>query len=189
MVIRTEDEIFLQLPGQPPTDMLSGITSEKEYATCVGCSAEHLVRNLLDDHFETEIGVCNHCGSSEFLTLLKDSSGDREIRVVFNPRTGSFHHTYLTSLESLDLDEVWQRYNETGEIDFSSFLSEEVTGIPEELNDLLRLELMLHRSAAELYAKLRSIPLASVDAKGRRERALLKLKMLRRELIEISEQL
>ncbi len=126
------------------------------------------------------------CRSLEFFVDLSDGTSNREGSMIYDRRSNCFMQTHETKTERLDVELLWKAYLETGELDVSEFLSDEIKFTSFDLNELLRIELSLHRSSAELYAVLRSIDLSSKDSKLRRERALLKLKMLHRELLELS---
>lgn len=189
MLIHAEDDILLHTPGRRPSPMLAILSSEEQVAVCRGCSAEHLVPDLLYEKRNPERGSCNLCRSLEFFVDLSDGTSNREASMIYDRRSNCFMQTYETTTERLDVELLWKAYLETGELNVSDFLSDEIKFTSFDLNELLRLELSLHRSSAELYAALRSIDISSKNSKLRRERALLKLKMLHRELLELSEHL
>jgi hypothetical protein len=189
ILIHAEDDIVLHAPGQRPSPMLATLSSDEQVAVCRGCSAEHLIPDLLYEKRDPERGSCNLCRSLEFFVDLSDGTSNREGSMIYDRRSNCFMQTHETTTERLDVEHLWKAYLETGELDVSEFLSDEIKFTSFDLNELLRMELSLHRSSAELYAALRSIDLSSKDSKLRRERALLKLKMLHRELLELSEHL
>jgi hypothetical protein len=186
ILIYAEDDIVLHAPGRPPSPMLATLSSDEQVAVCRGCSAEHLVPDLLYEKRDPERGICDLCRSLEFFVDLSDGNSNREGTMIYDRRSNCFMQTYETTTERLDVELLWKAYLETGEMDVSKFLSDEIKFTSFDFNDLLRLELSLHRSSAELYSALRSIDLSSKGSKLRQERALLKLKMLHRELLDLS---
>ena len=189
ILIHAEDGIVLHAPGRRPSPMLATLSSDEEIVVCRGCSSEHLIPDLLYEKRDPERGSCNHCRSLEFFVDLSDGTSNREASMTYDRRSNSFMETHESTTERLDVELLWKAYLETGELDVSKFLSDKIKFTSFDLNELLRLELSLHRSSAELYAALRSIDLSSKNSKLRRERALLKLRMLHRELLELSEHL
>jgi len=189
ILIHAVESVVLHAPGQHPRPMLAALSSGEEVAVCRGCSAEHLILDLLYEKRDPERGGCNQCRSIEFFVDLTDGASTQEASVIYDRKSNSFMQTHETTTERLDVELLWKAYLETGELDVSEFLSDEIKLTSFDLNELLRLELSLHRSSAELYAALRSLDLSSKDSKLRRERALLKLKMLHRELLELTEHL
>ena len=87
--------------------------------------------------------------------------------IIFDPASEQFFISFSNDKERIELREVWEEYQRTGNIDIIDFNP----GDPaESMADLLKIELRLHRISAEMYAKLRGIPVTNpnnnVKSKG-----------------------
>jgi hypothetical protein len=189
MLIHTTDELVLHAPGQSPSPMRAPLSCDGQVAVCWDCSAEHLIPDLLYEKRDPERGCCDQCHSTEFLIDAYEGTSELETRIVYDRRSRCFHEVLERTNDRLDLKALWHDYRDTGGFQIDDFLSDEIKLTSVELNELLRLELSLHVSGAELYAALRSLDLSSRNAQLCRERVLRKLKIINRELREITEQL
>jgi hypothetical protein len=187
MVLRYDGEIMILRPGQDLFPMTEQLSSLNTILCCSGCGLEHLKNHLLNIGNEPEQGACTHCGSIEFHPLLGgDATEIPSDTIVFDRRYRRYHLSISSNPNALDLEKLWAEFLENGT--FSIAKDADLT-YPDGFEEMLRLELQLHRSGAELYAKLRSIPLSTSDDKLQMERAYSKLRVIRQELLNITEQL
>ncbi len=99
------------------------------------------VPDLLYDKRDPERGSCNMCRSLEFFVDLSDGTSNREGSMIYDRRSNCFMQTHETKTERLDVELLWKAYLETGELDVSEFLSDEIKFTSFDLNELLRIEL------------------------------------------------
>lgn len=147
---------------------------------CYSCNTSHRLKlGLLSDQHSPAKGLCSDCKSTKHATFLVGQHGSlASSPIIFDPASEQFFISFSNDKERIELREVWEEYQRTGDIDIIDFNP----GDPaESMADLLKIELRLHRIAAEMYAKLRGIPVTNPNNN-------LKSKGLLRELDWLNNQ-
>lgn len=165
---------------QPKTTELESLKESDISLFCYSCNTSHRLKSeLLSDQHSPAKGLCSNCKSTKHTTFVIDQHGSRTSSpIVFDPASEQFFISFSNDKKGIELREVWEEYQRTGDIDIIDFNP----GDPaESMADLLKIELRLHRIAAEMYAKLRGIPVTNPNN-------ILKTKGLLRELDWLNNQ-
>lgn len=147
---------------------------------CYSCNSSHRLKTglLSAEHIPAK-GLCSDCKSSKHTTFLVTQDDKlTSSPIIFDSISEQFFISLSNEEKRVDLMEVWEEYQRTGTIDSVDFNPGEPA---ESMADLLNIELKLHNSAAEMYAKLRGIPVTNPNN-------TLKSKGLLRDLEWLNEQ-
>ncbi len=165
---------------QPKTTELESLKESDISLLCYSCNAPHRLKSgLLSDQHSPAKGLCSDCKSTKHTTFVINQHGSHTSSpIIFDPASEQFFISFSNDKKGIDLREVWDEYQRTGDIDIIDYNP----GDPaESMADLLKIELRLHRIAAEMYAKLRGIPVTNPNNN-------LKSKGLLRELDWLNNQ-
>lgn len=165
---------------QPATANFEWLQGSDISLICYSCNTSHRLKSgLLSDQHSPAKGLCSDCKSTKHTTFLVGQHGSlASSPIIFDPASEQFFISFSNDKERIELREVWEEYQRTGDIDIIDFNP----GDPaESMADLLKIELRLHRIAAEMYAKLRGIPVTNPNNN-------LKSKGLLRELDWLNNQ-
>jgi len=165
---------------QQKTTELEALQKIDTALLCYSCNTSHRLKSgLLSAKHSPAKGLCSDCKSSKHTTFLVAQHGKKTtLPIIFDSISEQFFISMSNEEKRVDLMEVWEEYQRTGTIDSVDF----DPGDPaESMADLLNIELKLHNSAAEMYAKLRGIPVTNPNN-------TLKSKGLLRELEWLNEQ-
>lgn len=99
-------------------------------------------------------------GARHYARIATKSHEENKLTLLYNITDKLFYVTTDKFAGEIDVIELWEEFEKTGDMHSSAAKYIPVKHKSNKLEDILELELKLHRSSADLYAKLRGIPLA-----------------------------
>ena len=99
-------------------------------------------------------------GARHYARIATKSHEENKLTLLYNITDKLFYVTTDKFAGEIDVIELWEEFEKTGDMQSSAAKYIPVKHKSNKLEDILELELKLHRSSADLYAKLRGIPLA-----------------------------
>lgn len=159
--------------------------------SCFTCETTyHAHDSLLKETHIPMKGFCAKCDSAKFIFQMKGYDGEVSlVPVIYNVNKKQFCASIVEQEESLDIEELWKEYQMTDAIEpiTGNLLSD--GGLPGALEDIIRLELKLHESSAELYSKLRGIPISYPNNLRNGVEVLLELVWLNDQVLRLTKRI
>jgi hypothetical protein len=158
---------------------------------CYTCEKSYNARSSLlkDEHLPLR-GTCSECSSTKF-NFVDGPPGKvkTSIPIIYDHTRKAFYPSIVNQDEELDIEEIWEEYRRTNSIDTVENFPLPSGAIPDSLQEIIRLELQLHRSSAELYAKLRGIPLSYPNHLRDGVEVLRELRWLNDQVLRLAERI
>lgn len=166
---------------QSKTTELESLKNTEISLNCYSCNTSHKLKlGLLSDEHSPSKGHCSDCKSVKHTVSLVGQNGKSvNTPVIFDSISEQFLISFSNEMNRIDIREVWEEYQRSGAIGMIDFHP----GDPaESMADLLKTELKLHRISAELYAKLRGIPVTNPNNNMRSKGLLRELDWLNEQV-------
>ena len=214
IIIHTVDSIFKVEPSDERPIKTSDIEINRwknqcvNTLTCSVCNRESRVKSAILT--ETNIpmpGFCPVvlCNSNNFTIdaikigsinnsnnyqIITKSNEQNRLTLQFNTVDGAFYVTTDKLADEIDVIELWNEFQNSGNMEESIAKYSPADHKSSKLEELLDLELKLHRTSADLYAKLRGIPLTlGSESKTDLSLTLQELYWLDEQLIRIQKKI
>lgn len=158
---------------------------------CYTCEKSYNARSSLlkDEHLPLR-GTCSECSSTKFNFVdVPTGKVKTSIPIIYDHTRKAFYPSIVNQDEELDIEEIWEEYRRTNSIDTVENFPLPSGAIPDSLQEIIRLELQLHRSSAELYAKLRGIPLSYPNHLRDGVEVLRELRWLNDQVLRLAERI
>jgi hypothetical protein len=135
------------------------------------------------NNFTIDASKIGSINSSHNYQIITKSNEQNRLTLQFNTLDGAFYVTTDKLADEIDVIELWDEFQNSGSMEESMAKYSPADHKSSKLEELLDLELKLHRTSADLYAKLRGIPL-TLGSKSKTD-----LSLTLQELYWLDEQL